>query len=213
VAHVEAGLRSFDRTMPEEKNRVLTDHISDLLLTPSRDADTNLINEGVSSDMVAFVGNVMIDTLVRLLPTANRRWPEVSKRFTGIRKGEYAVVTLHRPSNVDRAGDLREILSDLTFLAESMPVIFPVHPRTRRRLAEIDDYEVGPIVLVEPLGYLEFLALQTNARLVVTDSGGVQEETAFLGVPCITVRENTERPVTISHGTNSLAPPSRLRHV
>ena len=211
VAHVEAGLRSFDRTMPEEQNRVVTDHLADLLLTPSRDADANLAREGIPSGRVAFVGNVMIDTLVRLLPAARERWPGVCKRL-GLTRAGYAVVTLHRPSNVDRPEVLASILSDLAFLAESMPVVFPVHPRTRSRLTDMGS-DAESLTLVEPMGYLDFLALQAHARLVVTDSGGLQEETTFLGVPCITARENTERPVTIEQGTNTLAPPDRLRRV
>ncbi len=218
VAHVEAGLRSFDRTMPEERNRVVTDHLADLLLTPSRDADANLAREGIAAERIRFVGNVMIDTLVRLLPVAERRWPETSERLRGLgrpgglERGEYALVTLHRPSNVDGPEALKAIMADLAFLAESMPVIFPVHPRTRARLEAMGTADVnGSVKMIEPLGYLDFLSLQANARLVVTDSGGLQEETTFLGVPCITVRENTERPITIEQGTNTLVPPSGLR--
>ena len=221
VAHVEAGLRSYDRTMPEEHNRVVTDHLADLLLTPSRDADANLAREGIAAERIRFVGNVMIDTLVRLLPSAERRWSELSGRLARLGQlahldqGGYALVTLHRPSNVDRPEALKAIMDDLVFLAESMPVIFPVHPRTRARLDAMGvpskTGASGSVTMIEPLGYLEFLSLQANARLVVTDSGGLQEETTFLGVPCITVRENTERPITIEQGTNTLVSPSGLR--
>ena len=212
VAHVEAGLRSFDRTMPEEHNRVVTDHLADLLLTPSRDADANLSREGIPCERIRFVGNVMIDTLVRLKPVAERHWPDLSDRLGGLEPGGYALVTLHRPSNVDRPETLKAIMADLAFLADSMPVIFPVHPRTRERLGALNaDDLCRSLEMVEPLGYLDFLSLQSNARLVVTDSGGLQEEATFLGVRCITVRENTERPITIERGTNTLAPPSRLR--
>jgi UDP-N-acetylglucosamine 2-epimerase (non-hydrolysing) len=210
VAHVEAGLRSYDRTMPEEHNRVVTDHLADLLLTPSKDADANLAREGIDPERIRLVGNVMIDTLVRLLPVAQGRWPDMSQRLD-LEQGGYAVVTLHRPSNVDSPATLSAIMADLAILAESMPVIFPVHPRTRGRLGSLGADGVKRLIkLVEPLGYLDFLSLQANARLVVTDSGGLQEETTYLGVRCITVRENTERPITIERGTNTLAPPSRL---
>ncbi len=211
VAHVEAGLRSYDRTMPEEHNRVVTDHLADLLLTPSKDADANLAREGIDSNRIKLVGNVMIDTLVRLLPVAQDRWPDMSHQL-GLQQSCYALVTLHRPSNVDDPATLNAIMADLAIMAESMPVVFPVHPRTRGRLESLGaDGVKGLISLVEPLGYLDFLSLQANARLVVTDSGGLQEETTHLGVRCITVRESTERPITIERGTNTLAPPSRLR--
>lgn len=203
VAHLEAGLRSFDRGMPEEINRVLTDQISDLLLTPSAEANENLLREGVGAGKIRLVGNVMIDTLVRLLGSAEGRWPELSGRF-GVEPQGYVLVTLHRPSNVDEAGQLRELVHGFEQLAGEMPVLFAVHPRTRQRLAA-QGYAAGPGVrLVEPLGYLDFLALQTRAALVVTDSGGIQEETTYLGIPCLTLRANTERPVTITQGTNRL---------
>jgi UDP-N-acetylglucosamine 2-epimerase (non-hydrolysing) len=212
TAHVEAGLRSYDRTMPEEHNRVVTDHLADLLLTPSRDADANLAREGIAAERIRFVGNVMIDTLVRLLPAAEQRWSGLSGRLGKLEPGAYALATLHRPSNVDEPEALKAIMGDLAFLAESMPVVFPVHPRTRARLEASGVSGLGgSVTMVEPLGYLEFLSLQANARLVVTDSGGLQEETTFLGVPCITVRENTERPITIEQGTNTLVSPSGLR--
>ncbi len=199
VAHVEAGLRSGDRTMPEEINRLLTDQLADLLFTPSEDADENLRREGINGSKIHFVGNVMIDTLVRLLPqTADHSDPEISR--------PYALVTLHRPSNVDDLAWLRQLLETLTDLSKHLSVVFPVHPRTRQRLQELGsrcktDHRLR---LCDPLPYLEFLALQRNAKLVITDSGGIQEETTFLGIPCLTVRENTERPITISRGTNQL---------
>jgi UDP-N-acetylglucosamine 2-epimerase (non-hydrolysing) len=202
LAHVEAGLRSCDRSMPEEINRLLTDRIADLLFTPSRDADANLLREGVSPEKIAFVGNVMIDTLVRMLPKARQRpiIAELNLELQG-----YVLVTLHRPSNVDEPATLEEIACALIQIARRLPVVFPVHPRTRQRLASLDiDWPEFHIRLIAPLGYLDFLALQNSARLVLTDSGGVQEETTYLGVPCLTVRPNTERPVTISHGMNQL---------
>ncbi|MEZ4867714.1 MAG: UDP-N-acetylglucosamine 2-epimerase (non-hydrolyzing) [Caldilineaceae bacterium] len=202
VAHVEAGLRSFDRTMPEEINRILTDQISDLLFTPSRDADENLLREGIAQAKIHSVGNVMIDTLVQLLPKAHDRWSSLQSRM-GL--SQYALVTLHRPSNVDNPQILREILQALESIAEQIDIIFPVHPRTRQRIAV---HQLLPaqhkITLLEPLGYLDFLALQLHAAFVLTDSGGVQEETTYLGIPCLTARPNTERPVTITTGTNQL---------
>ena len=207
VAHVEAGLRSFDRTMPEEINRLITDQLADLLFTPSRDGNENLLREGVPSEKIRFVGNVMIDTLVRLLPRAERRWPELRERF-GL--GSYVLVTLHRPSNVDEPQTLREVVLALDEIAHDVPVIFPAHPRTRQRLLAGDLLRsMNNVKLVEPLGYLDFLALENHAALVLTDSGGVQEETTYLGVPCLTARPNTERPVTISQGTNRLVESAR----
>jgi UDP-N-acetylglucosamine 2-epimerase len=202
VAHVEAGLRSFDRSMPEEINRLLTDQISDLLFTPSRDGDENLKREGVDPRKIAFVGNVMIDTLVQLLPTAEKRWPKLQKELDLKR---YVLVTLHRPSNVDNPATLREILLALQDMAREMKVLFSVHPRTRQRIIENNLLvQKGNLHLMDPLGYLEFLALQAHACLVFTDSGGMQEETTFLGIPCLTVRPNTERPITVTCGTNRL---------
>jgi UDP-N-acetylglucosamine 2-epimerase (non-hydrolysing) len=207
VAHVEAGLRSFDRSMPEEINRVLTDQISDLLLTPSCDAGENLLKEGVSAEKIRLVGNIMIDTLVHLLPKAGQRWPLLSQKL-GLRR--YALATLHRPSNVDHMETLLQILAAFRDLSRDLPVVFPVHPRTRQRIGQSgfgsrDDQ----LRLIEPLGYLDFLALQTHAALVLTDSGGVQEETTYLGIPCLTLRPNTERPVTVTHGTNRLVASER----
>lgn len=199
VGHVEAGLRSRDRSMPEEINRLLTDRLSDLLFTPSQDADQNLLCEGIPQSRIHLVGNLMIDTLVRLLPKADASLPD------GI-NGRFALITLHRPSNVDDLPWLRELLASLSDLNGQLSVIFPVHPRTRQRLNDlgIDHTANGRLRLLEPLPYLEFIGLQRRATMVITDSGGIQEETTFLGVPCLTVRENTERPITISLGTNQL---------
>ena len=198
VAHVEAGLRSFDRTMPEEINRLVTDSLADLLFTPSRDGDGNLLREGVDPGKIHLVGNVMIDTLVRMLPACAEHLP------TDV-PAEFALVTLHRPSNVDDLPWLKAMLEKLQSLAANVEVLFPVHPRTRKNLAEINlNGALGHLRLLEPLPYLSFLALQQRAALVITDSGGIQEETTYLGVPCLTVRENTERPVTIEVGTNQL---------
>lgn len=205
VAHVEAGLRSFDRTMPEEINRLVTDQLADLLFTPSRDGDENLLREGIPAEKIRFVGNVMIDTLVRLLPKAEARWPGLQTRF-GLDR--YLLVTLHRPSNVDDPTTLREIMAALVEISHEIPVVFPVHPRTRQRIATLDLLNPQSALqnprFLEPLGYLDFLALEAHASLVLTDSGGVQEETTYLGVPCLTARLNTERPVTITRGTNRL---------
>lgn len=200
VAHVEAGLRSRDRRMPEEINRLATDAIADLLLTPSADADANLRREGVPEEKIRRVGNVMIDTLRRQLPFAAQS--PILETF-GLAPQRYAVVTLHRPSNVDDEPTLRGVFSSLAKLAKTLPVVFPVHPRTRQKLAGLRDLETPPgLRLCEPLGYRDFLRLWSAARLVLTDSGGLQEETTGLGVPCLTLRENTERPITVSEGTN-----------
>jgi UDP-N-acetylglucosamine 2-epimerase (non-hydrolysing) len=202
LAHVEAGLRSFDRRMPEEINRVLTDQIADLLFTPSQDGDENLIREGVSIDKIHFVGNVMIDTLVRLLPLARTRWPMLKQKH-GL--SNYILVTLHRPSNVDEQARLGKIVQSLAELATEIPILFPAHPRTVARLEKWDMLPDHPnLMLVEPLGYLDFLAAQDQAEMVITDSGGIQEETTFLNVPCLTVRPSTERPITLTQGTNHL---------
>ncbi len=202
VAHVEAGLRSGDRSMPEEINRIVTDHLSELLLTPSRDANENLRREGIDSHKIRFVGNVMIDTLVRLQDKAESLWPRIQGR---LKLSDFILVTLHRPSNVDDPDTLAELMGALGGLAERHTVVFPVHPRSRQKIDQLGVSNSSPdLRLISPLGYLEFLALQRNARLVITDSGGVQEETTWLGVPCLTVRPNTERPVTIDSGTNRL---------
>jgi UDP-N-acetylglucosamine 2-epimerase (non-hydrolysing) len=199
VAHVEAGLRSRDWTMPEEINRVLTDRLSDLLFTPSRDGDENLIREGIDPARVHFVGNVMIDSLQAALPRA--RESRIHQRLELVR-ASYALATLHRPANVDDPVALGRLLSALTEVAAQVPLVFPIHPRTRARLP--GGFDAPGLRLVEPLGYLDFLALIADARLVMTDSGGIQEETTALGVPCLTLRENTERPVTMEVGTNQL---------
>jgi UDP-N-acetylglucosamine 2-epimerase (non-hydrolysing) len=204
VAHVEAGLRSRDRTMPEEINRIVTDSICDLHLTPSTDADENLRSEGVPSTGVHFVGNIMIDTLVALESTVQAR----PHPFPQVPAGRYAVATFHRPTNVDDSGALRLLVDGLVALAEKIPVIFPLHPRTRERLKTtrlLPVLEAVPGMLTsEPLGYADFMRCLFSAALVVTDSGGVQEETTFLGIPCFTARSSTERPITVSHGTNRL---------
>jgi UDP-N-acetylglucosamine 2-epimerase (non-hydrolysing) len=201
LAHVEAGLRSRDRTMPEEINRLVTDRLADLLLTPSRDGDANLLAEGVEPEKIVFVGNVMIDTLLHALPAAR------ATRFReslGVREGEYALVTLHRPSNVDDPAKLSRIATALGAIAREMPVIFPIHPRTRSRLTSADLASLGTVRVMDPTPYHATLDLTAGARVVITDSGGLQEETTALGVPCLTLRENTERPITITEGTNQL---------
>jgi len=202
IVHVEAGLRSYDRTMPEEINRILTDHLSDMLLTPSRDGDENLLKEGIPPQKIHFVGNIMIDTLVRLLPKAQSRYDALKKQYE---LQSFILVTLHRPANVDNDETLQGILEAVHEIGRHAQVLFPVHPRTRSNLAKSEFQPLlRNILLLEPLGYLDFLALQSAADVVVTDSGGVQEETTFLGVPCVTVRPNTERPVTLTQGTNRL---------
>ncbi len=213
VVHVEAGLRSFDRTMPEELNRLCTDSISDLLFTTDHIANENLLREGVDESKIHFVGNVMIDSLMRHQPAAN------DTKFAeslGLKSKSYASLTLHRPANVDDRENLVEILDALVDGLHGMPVVFPAHPRTRRQITEFgladrftSKLAEGGIWMTEPLGYLEFLDVNSRARLVLTDSGGLQEETTILGVPCITIRENTERPITVTQGTNRLAGTSR----
>jgi UDP-N-acetylglucosamine 2-epimerase (non-hydrolysing) len=205
VAHVEAGLRSNDRSMPEEINRLLTDQLADFLFTPSEDGDRNLTREGIPSERIHLVGNVMIDTLVRLLPRA------LEKKKDGL-PARYALVTLHRPSNVDDPEVLRRILTAMLSVSKDLAVVFPAHPRTRQRMAQFG-VAADALHVCDPLPYLEFLALQAGATAVLTDSGGIQEETTFLGVPCLTLRDNTERPVTVEIGTNTLIgnKPDRLR--
>lgn len=199
VAHVEAGLRSFDMTMPEEINRILTDRIADLLFTPSVDGNENLLREGIPEQKIRLVGNVMIDSLVQLLPKVE------SYKQQGL-PDRYALVTMHRPSNVDNSEFLGKLLQALKNIAQDISVVFPIHPRTRQRLLEygFNINEYGGIKFTEPLSYLQFLALQSQAAVVITDSGGIQEETTYLGIPCITMRENTERPITTTLGTNVL---------
>lgn len=203
VAHVEAGLRSFDPAMPEEINRTLTDHVSAYLFTPSADADTNLVREGIPSAKIFRVGNVMIDTLRKYEPMARARQAAAA---LGLAPRGYAVLTLHRPSNVDEPAAFDRILGGLEAIVPRCPVVFPVHPRTRRRLAEFGLEarleRLGNLRLCAPLGYLAFVSLLMEARFVMTDSGGIQEETTALGVPCLTLRENTERPITAELGTN-----------
>lgn len=203
VGHVEAGLRSRDRTMPEEINRLLTDQISDLLFTPSHDADENLRAEGIPEERIRLVGNVMIDSLHQNLERARQ---SSVRADLGVSDVDYAVMTLHRPSNVDVPDTFARILSALETITETLPVVFPVHPRTRKTIAALGLSErVGAMKnlrVVDPLGYLDFLALYSKARLVLTDSGGIQEETTALGIPCLTLRENTERPITVELGTN-----------
>jgi UDP-N-acetylglucosamine 2-epimerase (non-hydrolysing) len=199
VAHVEAGLRSRDWSMPEEVNRVVTDRLSDYLLAPSADAVANLRAEGHRDDQVHLVGNVMVDTLRASLERARSR--PVAHEL-GLPPDGYGLVTLHRPANVDDGAVLRPLLAALETVATDLPLVFPVHPRARAAIARATT--PGTLRLVDPLGYLDFLALEAGARLVLTDSGGVQEETTALGVPCLTLRENTERPVTVREGTNVL---------
>ncbi|HUP71341.1 MAG TPA: UDP-N-acetylglucosamine 2-epimerase (non-hydrolyzing) [Acidimicrobiales bacterium] len=197
VAHVEAGLRSRDWAMPEEVNRVVTDRVSDFLLAPSPDAVENLVAEGYRDDQIHLVGNVMVDSLLANLERARAR-PVLGS--LGLSPGGYGVVTLHRPANVDDPSMLKGLLSALSAVAEQCPLVFPVHPRTR---AQLEGQVMSPSLrLVDPVGYLDFVELEADARLVLTDSGGVQEETTVLGVPCLTLRESTERPITVTHGTN-----------
>ncbi len=204
VAHVEAGLRSFDRTMPEEINRILTDAISDLLFTTEESGNENLKREGIPKEKIHFVGNVMIDTLVHCLQTMPDGLP-----YPDLRENEYAVITLHRPSNVDHPDILRNILNAFKEISRNLKLLIPLHPRTRKN---IEEFGLGEELMdiaqnanvIGPIGYMEMLRLVKNSRMVITDSGGIQEETTYLGVPCITMRENTERPSTITLGTNIL---------
>ena len=204
IAHVEAGLRSRDRTMPEEINRILTDAISDLLLTTSEDADENLKGEGVRSEKIKFVGNVMIDSLFYSLKLAE---DSTVREDLDLADKDYAVLTLHRPSNVDDETVFGGLLDALCLISEKIPIVFPAHPRTKANIGKFgfaDTIKRSQIKLIEPLGYLDFMRLYSGAKLVLTDSGGLQEETTALSIPCLTLRENTERPITISHGTNIL---------
>lgn len=232
VAHVEAGLRSFDSTMPEEVNRILTDHVADLLFTTEPSANKNLNREGIPKENIHFVGNVMIDTLVWLLPkiknravlsklellkkrnkddrlSKSQRHDEISTKCPKLAH-DFVLVTLHRPLNVDRLEKLREILLGLKDISQKIPVVFPAHPRTRKKIKEAKlKIESNKFRILEPLGYLDFLALMRYATLVITDSGGIQEESTYLGVLCLTVRPNTERPITIEMGTNQLVASER----
>jgi UDP-N-acetylglucosamine 2-epimerase (non-hydrolysing) len=205
VAHLEAGLRSQDRSMPEEINRLVTDALADMLWTPSVDASDNLLKEGICPEKIQLVGNVMIDSLEMLRAKIER---QKSYLDFGMKPGGYAVVTLHRPSNVDKPAILKNVCNVLQKIAEYVPLIFPIHPRTRRNMEKL---HVMPamnsnknMIMPEPINYVRFMNLVFNARFVITDSGGLQEETTYLGIPCMTVRENTERPITITHGTNRL---------
>jgi len=205
IAHVEAGLRSFDRSMPEEINRLVTDTLSDFLFTPSEDADENLLHEGILPQKIIRVGNIMIDTLVSNLGKAQERilWEKY-----GLRKRQYAFVTLHRPGNVDDESKLSHIVDCLVRLSNKLDVVFPVHPRTKKQLELFHIWEkakgIPRLILTEPLGYLDTIGLVNSSRFVLTDSGGLQEETTFLKIPCLTLRPNTERPITITKGTNKL---------
>jgi UDP-N-acetylglucosamine 2-epimerase (non-hydrolysing) len=203
VAHVEAGLRSRDRSMPEEINRLLTDQIADLLFTPSPDAGENLLAEGIPRERIRFVGNVMIDSLQKNLERARELRTREQLGLAGV---DYALLTLHRPSNVDLRESFERILSALEVIASKLPIVFPVHPRTRKTISELGlgarVSAIKDLRIIDPLGYLEFLSLSQSARLVLTDSGGIQEETTALGIPCLTLRENTERPITVEMGTN-----------
>jgi len=205
IAHLEAGLRSFDRTMPEEINRLLTDALVDILWTPSPDADKNLIKEGISPDKIHRVGNIMIDSLEML---RDRIQEQAAYVEFGLLPGDYGVVTLHRPSNVDDQSVLKSICESFTRIAKRIPLIFPVHPRTRKNLERnglFSSLKESPGVhAIEPLNYIRFMNLVFNCRLAITDSGGIQEETTYLGIPCLTMRPNTERPITIQQGTNRL---------
>jgi UDP-N-acetylglucosamine 2-epimerase (non-hydrolysing) len=199
IAHVEAGLRSFDRSMPEEVNRIVTDQLASLHFTPSVDADRNLLNEGIVPEKIRLVGNVMVDTLLRMA--------DVPQEAIGMSlPPSYGLVTLHRPANVDDPQQLRRIVETLKKISGDIEILFPVHPRTRKRLSELgfSSRDAKGLRLLEPKSYLEFLAMQRRATFVITDSGGIQEETTVLGVPCLTLRENTERPITITCGTNTL---------
>jgi UDP-N-acetylglucosamine 2-epimerase (non-hydrolysing) len=204
VAHVEAGLRSFDRSMPEEINRLVTDAISTYLFTPSRDADENLKREGCDPSRIHFVGNVMVDSLLRFKDRAMSGSGVLSRH--GLAPGGYAVLTLHRPTNVDDPSAFGAILGALEVVAHDLVVVYPVHPRSRRMLESAGlsrrAAALAGLILADPMGYLDFVALEASAKFVMTDSGGVQEETTVLGVPCLTLRPNTERPVTVTEGTN-----------
>jgi UDP-N-acetylglucosamine 2-epimerase (non-hydrolysing) len=211
VAHLEAGLRSGDRSMPEELNRLLTDAISDLLWTPSPDADDNLRREGVAEDKIQRVGNIMIDSY-ELLRARIEAAP--GPAAFGLTEGGYGIVTLHRPSNVDEPARLESLAAALAEIAAALPLVFPAHPRTRQRLEDAGllsglEQSAG-LHLVEPLAYIPFMSLVQRARLVITDSGGIQEETTYLNIPCLTVRDNTERPITLTQGTNELVTPASL---
>jgi UDP-N-acetylglucosamine 2-epimerase (non-hydrolysing) len=212
VAHLEAGLRSFDRSMPEEINRLVTDVLADMLWVPSRDAIDNLVREGVSEAKIQFVGNIMIDSLEMLRAKIETQNTHLA---LGLEAGGYGVVTLHRPSNVDDPNVLKTLCSSLEEVSEKVPIVFPVHPRTRKKLEEAGILSAmaasARLRMPEPMNYVRFMSLVFNCRFVITDSGGIQEETSYLGIPCLTVRENTERPVTVTHGTNQLCELAQLK--
>jgi UDP-N-acetylglucosamine 2-epimerase (non-hydrolysing) len=211
VAHLEAGLRSGDRTMPEEINRLATDAIADLLWTPSPDGDEHLLAEGVAPEKIVRVGNVMIDSFELMRPKIEAA--DICAKY-GLVPGKFGIVTLHRPSNVDRKPQLEVIVNRLMAVAERLPLVFPVHPRTRQRLEEFglaDRLSASEgVTLLEPLSYIEFMSLVVNCAIAITDSGGIQEETSYLGIPCLTLRDNTERPITVTAGTNRLIKPHEL---
>jgi UDP-N-acetylglucosamine 2-epimerase (non-hydrolysing) len=203
IIHLEAGLRSFDRTMPEEINRIITDKLADILLTPSLDANENLKKEGVSDDKIHLVGNIMVDTLLKFLPLAEKS--DILEKLQ-LKPKQYLLVTLHRPSNVDDMISLQPILQTLDLLSQKIQIVFPVHPRTLKNIFLYKlEHLLKNLIITEPLGYFDFQKLMFDSRLVITDSGGIQEETTVLKIPCITLRENTERPVTITEGSNELA--------
>ena len=208
VAHLEAGLRSFDERMPEEINRILTDRISDLLLTPSEDGDANLLKEGVSAERIHLVGNIMIDSLIEHRVKSER---STIMSELGISENDpYALVTLHRPSNVDEVDGLDMLLSAFREIGKQVRIVFPMHPRTSKNIERLGLKsklaDIPNLIITEPIGYLDFMKLQMSAKFILTDSGGIQEESTFFGVPCLTLRENTERPITITEGTNQLVP-------
>ena len=211
VAHLEAGLRSFDRTMPEEINRNVTDSIADYLWTPSLDADANFIREGIAPEKITMVGNIMIDSLVMMTPVI---WTETIQKDMGLADKNYGVVTLHRPSNVDNPDVLARLCHALARIAKQTALIFPVHPRTAKNLREFGLYDrlndAPGTILTDPLGYKAFMSLVFGCKFVITDSGGIQEETTYLRIPCLTLRPNTERPVTITEGTNKLSVPESI---
>ncbi|HDZ12966.1 MAG TPA: UDP-N-acetylglucosamine 2-epimerase (non-hydrolyzing), partial [Bacteroidetes bacterium] len=218
IGHVEAGLRSFDRDMPEEANRVLTDHLSDILFTTCSDGGKNLAHEGIPAEKVVFVGNVMIDSLVQFLPLARSSTvlDDLNRTFSErlrepLQEKAFALATLHRPSNVDSSESLSMILEAFAEISRDVPIVFPMHPRTQKLMKGLPDktrraIDQNPVLITDPLGYLDFLFLEQAAKLVLTDSGGVQEETSFLNIPCLTLRPNTERPITLTEGTNRLVP-------
>lgn len=221
VAHIEAGLRSFDRTMPEEINRILTDRISDFLFTPSRDADENLKKEGIPPEKIFFVGNIMVDSLSHIMKHIHKsRIFSILDSILARNNKEYAMITLHRPSNVDHKATLEKELTCFKTLSKDLPMLFPIHPRTAKHINDFGlggqitwldtDYKIlhgknnSNIYGLPPLGYLDFVALMAKAKVIFTDSGGIQEESTVLGIPCITLRDNTERPVTVTEGTNTI---------